>query len=43
LSIHTHLCEDDHTDAMAALGAMGIQAASADVIPMWRSANVPEH
>jgi hypothetical protein len=36
LSVYAHLFEDDHADAMAALGAMGSLAASANVVSLWR-------
>ncbi|GFG73583.1 hypothetical protein MBOT_09480 [Mycobacterium botniense] len=35
MGIYAHLFEDNHADAMAALGAMGSLAASGNVIPLW--------
>ena len=37
LSIYAHLFEDNHADAMAALGAMGSLAESGNVVSLWRS------
>lgn len=37
LGIYAHLFEDNHADAMAALGAMGSPAASGNVVPLWRA------
>ena len=36
LSIYVHLFEDDHADAMAALGARGNAVGSENVVPMRR-------
>jgi hypothetical protein len=36
LGIYAHLFADDHSDAMAALGAMGSLAASGNVVSLWR-------
>lgn len=36
LTVYAHLFEDDHADAMTALGAMGQQTVAANVIPMRR-------
>ena len=36
LGIYAHLFADDHSDAMAALGAMGSLAASSNVVHLWR-------
>jgi hypothetical protein len=35
LGIYAHLFEDNHADAMAALGAMGSPTASGNVVPLW--------
>ncbi len=35
VAIYTHLFEDNHADAMAALGAMGSPTASGNVVPLW--------
>ena len=32
LSVYAHLFEDDHTDAMAALGAMGTTVSAENVV-----------
>lgn len=34
LGVYAHLFEDDHTDAMAALGAMGSPNHANNVVPM---------
>ena len=36
LGIYAHLFEDNHADAMAALGAMGNPTASSNVVHLWR-------